>query len=120
MTEKIGTKQVVVGAHHGFKDWLLQRITAVIMALYTVILLVSFLTAQQYDYMHWAGLFAHPVFKIMTFLTLSSLFFHAWVGIRDIWMDYIKPLGLRLTLHTLTALWLIACTVYAALILWRL
>jgi succinate dehydrogenase / fumarate reductase, membrane anchor subunit len=120
MKEKIGAKRLVVGAHHGFADWLMQRITAVIMALYTIVLLGLFLTSEQYDYQHWAGLFANPVFKIITFITLMSLFFHAWVGVRDIWMDYIKPLSIRVILHVLTALWLIGCTIYAALILMRL
>jgi succinate dehydrogenase / fumarate reductase membrane anchor subunit len=48
-----------------------------------------------------------------------SLLFHAWIGVRDIWMDYIKPVSIRLTLHVLTALWLIACFGYTAQILWR-
>lgn len=120
MKEKIGAKRLVVGAHHGFKDWLLQRITAVIMALYTIVLLVLFMLSEEHNYQNWAALFAHPLLKILTFMTFLSLFFHAWVGIRDIWMDYIKPLSIRLIMHVLTALWLIGCTVYAALILWRL
>jgi succinate dehydrogenase hydrophobic membrane anchor protein len=56
---------------------------------------------------------------IATFVALLSLFYHAWVGIRDIWMDYVKPVGLRLTLQALTILWLVACAGYAAQILWR-
>jgi succinate dehydrogenase / fumarate reductase membrane anchor subunit len=57
--------------------------------------------------------------KLLTFLAILSLLFHAWVGVRDIWMDYIKPVGIRLTLQVLTALWLIACVGYSAQILWR-
>ncbi len=41
--------------------------------------------------------------KFLTFLFFVSLFYHAWIGVRDIWMDYVKPTGLRLTLHVLTA-----------------
>jgi succinate dehydrogenase / fumarate reductase membrane anchor subunit len=114
----IGPKRLVVGAHYGLKDWLLQRITAVIMIVFTLILLVAFLLGDS-TYEAWAGLFANQVMKLITFLAISSLLYHAWVGIRDIWMDYIKPVGIRLTLHVLTALWLLGCLSYAAQILWR-
>ena len=57
--------------------------------------------------------------KLATFVTLLSLFYHAWVGVRDIWMDYVKPAGVRLTLQALTIVWLLACAGYAAQILWR-
>ena len=118
MSNNVGAKRVVVGAHYGLKDWILQRVTAVIMIVFTVILLVAFLLGEA-SYDGWAGLFANQLMKIITFLALLSLFYHAWVGVRDIWMDYIKPVGVRLTLQVLTVLWLIGCTGYAAQILWR-
>ena len=114
----IGPKRLVVGAHYGLKDWLLQRITAVIMVIFTLILLVSFLLGDP-TYDGWAGLFSNQIMKLITFLAILSLLYHAWVGVRDIWMDYIKPVGIRLTLQVLTALWLIASVGYAAQILWR-
>jgi succinate dehydrogenase / fumarate reductase membrane anchor subunit len=45
----------------------------------------------------WQGVFANGVIKFLTFLFFVSLFYHAWIGVRDIWMDYVKPTGLRLT-----------------------
>ena len=57
--------------------------------------------------------------QVLTLLAWLSLCYHAWIGIRDIWMDYVKPVSIRLTLHVLTALWLIGCAVYCAKILWR-
>jgi succinate dehydrogenase / fumarate reductase, membrane anchor subunit len=115
----IGAKRLVVGAHYGFRDWLAQRITAIVMALYTVILLVSFLTASDFGYAGWAGLFARQWFKIATFVTLLTMFYHVWVGMRDIWMDYVKSVIVRLLLQSATILWLIGCAGYAAQILWR-
>lgn len=115
----VGPKRLVVGAHYGLRDWLAQRMTAVVMAVYTVILLVSLLTVERLDYEHWAGLFAQGWFKLATFLAMLAVFYHAWVGIRDIWMDYVKPVGIRLTLQVLTILWLIGCAGYAAQVLWR-
>jgi succinate dehydrogenase / fumarate reductase membrane anchor subunit len=115
----IGAKRLVVGAHYGFRDWLAQRITAIVMALYTVILLVSFLASTDFSYTGWAGLFAQQWFKIATFVTFVALFYHAWVGMRDIWMDYVKSVVVRLLLQSATILWLIGCAGYAAQILWR-
>jgi len=115
----IGPKRLVVGAHYGMRDWLAQRVTAVIMGLYTLILLVSFLTASDFGYEGWAGMFARQWFKIATFVTFLSLFYHAWVGMRDIWMDYVKPVGIRLALQVVTIAWLIGCAGWAAQILWR-
>ncbi|HTN93515.1 MAG TPA: succinate dehydrogenase, hydrophobic membrane anchor protein, partial [Gallionella sp.] len=84
-------KRVVVGAHYGLRDWLLQRITAVLMAVYLV-LLAGYLLMQPYvDYDVWTALFSSQVVRTFTLLFLLSLFYHAWVGIRDIVMDYIKP-----------------------------
>ncbi len=117
--DNIGPKRLVVGAHYGLFDFLAQRVTAVVMAVYTVLLLVLFLFATDFSYEGWAGLFANQWFKLITFVTLLSLLYHAWVGMRNIWMDYIKPLAVRVTLHALTVLWLVACAAYAAQILWR-
>jgi len=117
--EKIGPKRVVVGAHYGLRDWIAQRATATIMAIYTVILLVWFFIAHDFSYDGWAAIFSVQWMKLATFVTLLALFYHAWVGVRDIWMDYIKPVGVRLTLQVLTIVWLLGCAGYAAQILWR-
>lgn len=115
----IGSKRLVVGAHYGLTEWLLQRVTAVIMIVFTVVFLGVYLLYGNSTYEGWADLFSNQIIKILTFLTLLSLFYHAWVGIRDIWMDYIGSAGLRLALQTFTVLWLLGCAGYAAQILWR-
>ena len=114
----IGPKRLVVGAHYGLRDWLAQRVTAILMVVYTVILLGTFLTAQNFTYEGWAGLFAQQWFKLFSLVTFVALFYHAWVGVRDIWMDYVKSAGLRLTLQIATMLWLIACAAWTVQILW--
>jgi succinate dehydrogenase / fumarate reductase, membrane anchor subunit len=116
---RVGPKRLVVGAHYGLRDWLAQRITAVVMAVYTIVLLFWFFAAHNFSYEGWAGIFSLQWMKLATFVALLCLFYHAWVGIRDIWMDYVKPMGVRLFLQVLTILWLIGCAGYAAQILWR-
>lgn len=63
--------------------------------------------------------FASTGMKVFTLLALLALIYHAWVGIRDIWMDYVKPVGIRLGLQIFTILWLVGCGVWAIEILWR-
>jgi len=121
MAVNYGTKRIVVGAHYGLRDWLSQRITGGLMALFTLILLAQVLfTSGPIGYDKWAGIFSSQWMKVLTFTTIVALAYHAWVGMRDIWMDYVKPLGLRLTLHALTIVWLVGCAGWAVQVLWRL
>jgi succinate dehydrogenase / fumarate reductase membrane anchor subunit len=114
----IGPKRRVVGAHYGVRDWLAQRVTAVLMVLYTAILLIAFLTGQNFSYEGWAGLFAQQWFKLISAVTLLGLFYHAWVGMRDVWMDYVRAVGLRLVLQIATIAWLLGCAVWSIQIIW--
>ena len=108
---------IPVGAHYGMKDWIMQRVTAVVLALYSVALLVILLL-NGVSYSAWSGLFANAFFKIASFVAFVSLFLHAWVGMRDIWMDYIQSTALRLFLQVLTIISLFAYTAWAIHILW--
>jgi succinate dehydrogenase / fumarate reductase, membrane anchor subunit len=124
MASNIGSKRLVVGAHYGLKEWVAQRITAVIMAVYTIGLFLAVLFTPDLDYAKWVGFFnftvlSFPLGKILALLAFLSLSYHAYIGLRDIWMDYVKPTGIRLTLQVLTALWLLGAAGYAADILWR-
>jgi len=115
----IGPKRLVVGAHYGLKEWMIQRVTAIVMVVFTIVLLITYLVNGNPSYDGWAGLFANQFMKLLTLLALLSLFYHAWIGVRDIWMDYVKPVGIRLALQVLTVLWLVGCAVYAIQILWK-
>ena len=112
-------KRLVVGAHYGLRDWLAQRITAVIMAVYTVIMAVVFLKNSPFTYASWKALFAQGWMRVATLLFALSLAWHAWVGVRDILMDYIKPDGLRLTLQVGTLLLIATYVGWTIQILWR-
>ena len=112
-------KRIVVRAHYGLKDWIIQRATAVLMAIYTVIFLVVLTVMGPNSFETWRGIFANGFMKFATFLFFLSLFYHAWIGIRDIWMDYIKPDGLRLLLMIATAAALVGYAGWAMQILWR-
>ena len=108
----------VSGAHYGLRDWLAQRVTAVVMVIYSVILVVMLLKLPQLDYANWKAMWSAPWMRYATFLFLLSLFVHAWIGMRNIFMDYIKNSGARLTLYALVILALVAYAAWAVQILW--
>jgi succinate dehydrogenase / fumarate reductase membrane anchor subunit len=115
-----GSKRIVTGAGYGFRDWLAQRVTGALMALFTVILLVQVIfTSGPIGYEQWAGIFSAQWMKVLTFAVILALLYHVWVGVRDIWMDYIKPVGMRLVLHIVSIVWLVGCAGWAVQVLWR-
>ena len=120
MSTNFGSKRLVVGAHYGSRDWLSQRVTAVLMALFTVVLVVQLLLPGEMGYYKWAGIFAPQWMKFLTFVIIIALAWHAWVGVRDIWMDYVKPAGIRLALQVFTLVWLLGCAGWAIQVIWRL
>ena len=120
MSVNYGSRRVVVGAHYGMRDWLSQRITAVLMALFTIVLLAQLLFGGPLGYDRWAGIFSTQWMKVLTFVVFISIGWHAWVGMRDIWMDYVKSAALRLSLQVATIVWLVGCMGWAVQVLWRL
>jgi succinate dehydrogenase / fumarate reductase membrane anchor subunit len=120
MAVNYGSKRLVVGAHYGFRDWLSQRVTGALMALFTIVLLAQVLVGPKLGYDRWASIFSAQWMKVLTFVVIVSLAWHAWVGVRDIWMDYVKPVGVRLLLQVFTIVWLVGCMGWAVQVLWRL
>ncbi|WP_440110868.1 succinate dehydrogenase, hydrophobic membrane anchor protein [Acidovorax sp. BL-A-41-H1] len=121
MSVNYGSKRIVVGAHYGLRDWLSQRVTAVLMAVFTVLVLGQLLLVKgPIGYDAWAGIFSSQWMKVITFSVIVALAWHVWVGVRDIFMDYIKPVGVRLALQVFTIVWLVACAGWGIQVLWRL
>lgn len=109
----------LTGAHYGLRDWVMQRATAVVMLIYTAAFLVFLLCLpKEGGHAAWQAFFAQTWVKVFTQMTLIALFLHAWVGIRDLWMDYIKPFGLRLFLQVATIVWLVGGLVYSVKVVW--
>jgi succinate dehydrogenase / fumarate reductase membrane anchor subunit len=113
-------RRVPAGAHYGVRDWLIQRVSALVVLAFVLFVVASVLLAGHLDYDSWAGVFAPAPVKLLTLLAVVAVCYHAWIGMRDIWMDYIKPVGLRLTLYVATLLWLAYCLAWAARILWSI
>jgi succinate dehydrogenase / fumarate reductase membrane anchor subunit len=115
--------RVLVGAHYGLKDWLAQRVTAIAMLAYTLVFTLVFplsLARGPMTYASWKALFAQGWMRAATFVFVASVLIHAWIGMRNIFMDYIHHTGLRFALQIATILWLTACAGWAMQILWRI
>ena len=111
-------KREVVGAHYGLRDWIAQRVTAVIMAVYTALILSVVAGLPQMDYWQWKVLWQTPLVRYATVLFIASLLLHAWIGVRNIFMDYIKDAALRLALYVLVIGALLWYAAWLVRILW--
>ena len=112
--------RIVTGAHFGLRDWLIQRVTAVMMVLYTLTMVVYWLMQPLLDYNAWTLLFSNNIVRTFSLLFFISVFYHAWIGMRDIVMDYVKPAFIRLLIHVLVIVALLLYVIWTVQILWGL
>jgi succinate dehydrogenase / fumarate reductase, membrane anchor subunit len=106
------------GAHTGTGTWLVQRASAVVLALALPALVLYVLVALPLDFVGWQALFAPLWLRVLMLLTAAALALHAWVGMRDIFMDYVRHTGVRLALLLAVIVILAGSVVWLAAILW--
>jgi succinate dehydrogenase / fumarate reductase membrane anchor subunit len=92
-SKNYGPRRLVVGAHYGAFDFLVQRVTAIVLAVYTLILVIGLL-ALPFSHENWKLLFTFRVYslplgQLLATFAFLALVWHAWIGVRDIWMDYV-------------------------------
>ncbi|TDT41610.1 succinate dehydrogenase subunit D [Halospina denitrificans] len=104
----------------GAFDWLMQRVSAVVLGVYTLFLAGYLLASPDLDYAQWAGLFDQMWMRIFSLLALISLGLHAWVGLWTITTDYIKPTALRFLIQAVCGLIMFVYLVWGVEILWGL
>jgi succinate dehydrogenase / fumarate reductase membrane anchor subunit len=110
--------RIVTGAHYGLRDWLIQRVSAVLMIVYTLAIAGYLLLQPVVDYNIWTLLFSSNMVRSFTLLFLLGVFYHAWIGVRDIVMDYVKPAAVRLLIHVMVILALLLYAIWSVQILW--
>ena len=93
----------------GLRAWILQRLTAVYMALFAIYAALLWLPAPPASHAVWSAWVANPWVGIAILLFFLALLLHAWIGIRDVLIDYVRPIGARLALLTLFGLGLLGC-----------
>ncbi len=105
-------------SNRGLRDWLIQRVTSVIISIYFLIIFGYILLHPQLQFDEWQGLFSFNVVKIFSALVLFSILLHAWIGMWTVFTDYIKRCYLRLTLQVLVAILFFYCLAWGIVVLW--
>lgn len=83
-------------SRNGLSDWIIQRLSAVMLAAYTLFMVAYFLMQPAWTYEAWTALFAQGWMKLFTLLTIIAVIAHAWIGMWTVATDYIRPTGLRM------------------------
>ncbi|HEA54142.1 succinate dehydrogenase, hydrophobic membrane anchor protein [Marinobacter antarcticus] len=104
---------------NGVQDWIIQRVSAYVLAFYTLFMLGFFLTTDV-DYQVWSALFGQAWFKIFTLLALLSIGAHAWVGLWTVSTDYIKSAMPRFLFQAACILVIFIYVVWGIQIIWGL
>lgn len=111
--------KTVLGVNHqGLRDWLWQRVSAIVMTLYVLGIMAFLIGHPHTEYYEWHALFSHLWMKSLTALVVFTLLYHAWVGMWTVYTDYVKIAWLNITLQVMTALVLIAMFLETLQILW--
>lgn len=100
----------------GLRNWFLQRLSAVYIVVFILGTIIVW-WGEPLSYVTWKAWVAHPLSNAGLLLFIGALLLHAWIGIRDVIIDYINPVGLRYTLLVLIAMTLLTLGVWAAKIL---
>lgn len=104
---------------NGLRDWIIQRFTAIYLAVYTLFLIYFLLKHQPLVYEQWSALFLHPIMQMATIFSLVCVALHAWIGLWTILTDYLKPLLLRYLVQSVVILVLFGYVLWGIIILWE-
>ncbi|SEK95109.1 succinate dehydrogenase, hydrophobic membrane anchor protein [Halomonas daqiaonensis] len=102
----------------GLSDWLLQRVSAIVLALYTLFIVGFLLLSSGLDYAAWSGLFSQTWMRIFSLLAFISLAAHAWIGLWTVTTDYLKSTGVRLAVQLIIILAIFVFLVWGITVLW--
>ena len=119
--------QLLTHKYPGMRLWLSQRLTAVVMAIYIVLLLVLLLVVQPFGHATWQQnyaawyTFASPVwFRLATLMFFMCLLMHAWLGVADVLKDYIFNKTLRAYMQMAVDIVLVVYLFWLVYILWNM
>jgi len=102
----------------GLRAWLVQRVSAVYMLLFIVYVLVHFMIDRPQSYLAWRGWMTGSGARIAAAVFFAALMAHAWVGLRDVIIDYVHPIAARVGALALLGLGLTATGAWVIQILW--
>mgnify|MGYP001794396830 CR=1 FL=1 len=102
----------------GLRAWLVQRVSAVYMLVFIVFLLIHFLLDPPHSFLAWHDWMMSPGISITASVFFAALLAHAWVGARDVILDYVHPIVVRIFVLALLGLGLMGIAAWVIRILW--
>lgn len=102
---------------HGLRPWLIQRASAVYMALFLIYAGFALAAASGFGYQQWLDWLSHPVNLISVGLFIIALLLHVWIGMRDIILDYVHNTLVRMIAFSLVIVVLVSSGLWSARIL---
>ncbi len=112
--------ELLTKKYPGMRLWLTQRLSAVVMVVYLFLMLLVLVIRQPANYEEWFGLMSPWWWRVLTLVFFVSLFVHAWLGVRDVFKDYVFNLRLRAFLQIVVDMLLIGYLCWVIIILWKL
>jgi succinate dehydrogenase / fumarate reductase membrane anchor subunit len=109
--------ELLTKQYPGMRAWLTQRLTGLVMAIYSVIALSRYLIIQPENYEAWVSFFQPIWWRIASLIFWLALSLHAWLGIRDVFKDYVRNFELRNAMQKVLVLFLY---IYLAWAMWLL
>ena len=113
-----GVKSATGLTGSGSRDWVVQRFGAVILAVYSIVLLGYFLTHGGVSYVEWSGFITSLPMRLLSLVAIIALAGHAWVGIWTILTDYVKSGSLRLVLQASMVAAILVYVFWGIMIFW--
>ena len=103
-------------SHRGLRDWVWQRLSALVIAAYSIWLVGYFLLSSPVSFVQWHHLFSLLSVKIATIFFLIALLVHAWIGVWTVLTDYVKPAFIRAFLYIVFLFVLSTCFIWGVII----
>jgi len=104
----------------GLSDWLVQRVSAVILAVYSIFMVLYLLLNPQIDFVQWSALFSGTGMRIFSLMALLSLGAHCWIGLSSVSTDYLKHFAVRFVFQMVVGLLMFIYTIWGVQLLWGL
>ncbi len=118
MRNDSGIKSATGLTGSGSRDWIMQRISAVVLAVYTVVMVAFFLLHGSVNYEQWVTFVMSMPMRLLSLLAIVALAVHAWVGMWTIFTDYVKSTGLRIVLQAAMIIAILVYLFWGVMIFW--
>lgn len=118
MRNDSGIKSATGLTGSGSRDWIMQRISAVVLAVYTVVMVAFFLFNGSVGYEQWVMFIMSMPMRLLSLLAIVALAVHAWVGMWTVFTDYIKSTGLRIVLQAAMIIAILVYLFWGVMIFW--